>query len=119
MKNLTTIKNIKVFEEDLENAKKIPHFEKVEFDKKIKIYQKGGVCIEKNQYLVFYKEYSKIKYDDLVNALIREKYNDSEEFAILRKSINNPQYEQFIEYNSFAEECKKQAKEFIQERDGK
>ena len=64
---------------------------------------------------VIYKTYSNISYEKLVNRLVKERYSDSEEFAILRKSLNGKTAE-FNEYNIYVEECKKQAKAFIEER---
>lgn len=66
--------------------------------------------------IVSFTTYSKISYDNLVNKLVKEKYSDSAEFAILRKSINNPYNSEYIEYNAYVEECKEIAKEFVEER---
>lgn len=66
---------------------------------------------------ISYMYYSKIKYENLVNTLVRLKYNDSEEFAILRKSINYPESEEFINYYNYVESCKSKAKEWVNERD--
>jgi hypothetical protein len=60
--------------------------------------------------------YSKLPYEKLVNQLVREKYTDSEEFAILRKAINGITDEYYI-YNTYVEECKVKAKKFIAERE--
>lgn len=60
--------------------------------------------------------YSNISYEDLVNKLVKERYSDSEEFAILRKAINGVT-DEFVAYNTYVEECKTQAKAFIAERD--
>lgn len=73
--------------------------------------------LKNNRYLVRFKAYSTITYNDLVNGMVREKYSDSEEFAILRKSINNPYNAEYVEYNAYVEECKARAKAFIAERD--
>ena len=72
----------------------------------------------KNSYEVVYRCYKETppNYEELVNKMVREKYSESEEFAILRKTINNPSNEQFIEYNNFVEQCKLQVKAFIAER---
>lgn len=59
--------------------------------------------------------YSKLSYEALVNKLVREKYTDSEEFAILRKALTEKTNEFYI-YNAYVEECKLQAKAFIEER---
>lgn len=65
---------------------------------------------------VSFTTYSKITYERLVNKLVKEKYSDSEEFAILRKAIGNPYNAEYVEYNAYVEECKEIAKEFIAER---
>jgi hypothetical protein len=67
------------------------------------------------KYLVTYTTYSKDSYEQLVNKLVRERYTESEEFAILRKALNEKTNEFYI-YNAYVEECKTQAKAFIQER---
>lgn len=73
---------------------------------------------KKKKYEVVYKCYkaSDPIYDVLVNGMVRDRYTESEEFAILRKSINNPYNTEFIEYNNYVEQCKLQAKAFIEER---
>ena len=48
-------------------------------------------------------------YAQRVNRLIRERYSDADEFAILRQANEKP--EEWAEYNAFCEECKKKAKE--------
>lgn len=65
---------------------------------------------------VNYTYYSPIKYEALVNQLVKERYSDSEEFAILRKAISNGISEEYTTYNAYVEECKTQAKAFIEER---
>lgn len=50
-----------------------------------------------------------IAYGERVTKLIREKYSVNDELAILRQRDSKP--EEFEEYNEFAEECKKKAKE--------
>lgn len=77
----------------------------------LKVLQADGT------YLVTFTRYLTGSYELIVNRLVKEKYSDSEEFAILRKSINNPDNEEFIEYNEYVENCKLQAKAFIAERD--
>ena len=47
-------------------------------------------------------------YDEEVNALIRERYTESQEFAILRQRDAKP--EEFAEYNTYCEECKSKAR---------
>lgn len=65
--------------------------------------------------LVTYHYYRDTSYNDLVNGMVREKYTESEEFAILRKSVNGISQE-FIDYNTYVEQCKSQVKAFIAER---
>ena len=64
----------------------------------------------KDMLIVLYKAYTDITYDDLVNGMIRDKYTESEEFAILRKAINGKTKEYEL-YNLYVETCKKEAKE--------
>ncbi len=49
-----------------------------------------------------------IDYDAEVHRLIREKYTQSQEFAILRQKEEKP--DEFQEYFVFCEECKLKAK---------
>lgn len=62
--------------------------------------------------------FSKEEYDYKVAAMVRERYSESEEFAIQRKFLNSisgqhsqPAEEEFNQYNAFVEECKVRAKE--------
>lgn len=48
------------------------------------------------------------KYEEMVEQLIRQKYNLSQELAILRQRDSKPT--EFAYYNLYAEECKAQAK---------
>lgn len=66
---------------------------------------------------VDYTYYTSISYDTLVNGMVRERYSDSEEFAILRKSVNNPSNAEFTSYYAYVEECKTLAKEWIENRE--
>ena len=68
-----------------------------------------------NDYVTF-DGYSNASYDEFVNKLVKERYSDSEEFAILRKAINGITDEYLI-YNAYVEDCKVRAKEFIAERE--
>lgn len=69
------------------------------------------------KYYVKYTRYKpNINYNVLVNGMVRDRYTESEEFAILRKSINNPDNQEFVEYNNYVENCKLQVKEFINKR---
>lgn len=48
-------------------------------------------------------------YDDAVNAKIRERYSESQEFAILRQKDQKP--DEYAAYYSYCEECKAYVKE--------
>ena len=50
------------------------------------------------------------QYKDIVVSLIREKYSEDDEFAILRKNIAAIDVEGFVAYNNFVEDCKTQVK---------
>lgn len=45
-----------------------------------------------------------ITYNQKVSCLIRERYTQDEEFALLRQRDSKP--EEFAEYNAYCEECK-------------
>lgn len=47
-------------------------------------------------------------YEQKVSCLIREKYSQDAEFAILRQRDTKP--EEFEEYNNYCEECKNKVK---------
>lgn len=94
-------------------------------EKQIETLLKRGTLISKEPqvqksgetlYLLTYIKYSMAKYEVIVNQLVKEKYSDSEEFAILRKAIGNPYNAEYIEYNAYVEDCKVRAKTFIEER---
>lgn len=53
-------------------------------------------------------KYTDAEYSERVNALIRERYSDSEELSILRQRDEKPT--QFSEYFAFCEACKSRAK---------
>ena len=67
--------------------------------------------------------YTKAEYDAMVARLVRERYSESEEFALQRKAINaafSPQtfstdggskaMEEYAAYNEYVEDCKNRAK---------
>ena len=75
--------------------------------------------------------YSKTEYEAKVAEMVREKYSESEEFALQRKAINamiNPDaipvdadgtpsvINSFNEYNRFVEQCKQRAAAMLSER---
>lgn len=101
----------KTFETDnIDEIKKLIGINLVEI-KRITPYKEGKFRVTYSCYKV-----NALSYNELVNGLVREKYSDSEEFAILRKSINNPLNEEFVEYNNYVEQCKVKAKDFIEKR---
>lgn len=53
-------------------------------------------------------KYTDAEYSERVNALIRERYDESRELSILRQRDDKPT--QFAEYYAYCEECKKRAK---------
>lgn len=67
--------------------------------------------------------YTKAEYDAKVAELVRERYTESEEFALQRKAINaafspstlsadnSSALEEYAAYNSYVEECKQRAKD--------
>lgn len=73
--------------------------------------------------------YTKAAYDAKVNELVRERYSESEEFAIQRKMINvtvsstplamndaaDTIISEYAAYNTFVEECKEKARAAILE----
>lgn len=50
-----------------------------------------------------------LPYDEAVNLKIRQRYTESQEFAILRQRDEKP--DEFAEYYAYCEECKKSVKE--------
>lgn len=48
--------------------------------------------------------WASIPYEEAVNARIRERYTESQEFAILRQRDEKP--EEYAEYYAYCEECK-------------
>ena len=52
--------------------------------------------------------WASIPYDEAVNARIRERYSESQEFAILRQKDEKP--EEYAEYYAYCEECKADVK---------
>jgi hypothetical protein len=56
------------------------------------------------------KQYwASVPYDEAVNAKIRERYTESQEFAILRQKDDKPN--EYAEYYAYCEECKAFVKE--------
>lgn len=106
LKNNVIWNNIKVTEEQIKDY--------------INVY-----CTNKNVYCinlvisngnVSFTTYSKITYERLVNKLVKEKYSDSEEFALINKGIEDNTNTEYVVYRKYVEECKKIARTFIDER---
>lgn len=55
-------------------------------------------------------------YDEAVNAEIRKRYSQSQEFAVLRQRDEKPQ--EYAEYFTYCEQCKDYAKQKKEEYDG-
>lgn len=55
--------------------------------------------------------WASIPYDEAVNAKIRERYTESQEFAILRQRDEKP--DEYTSYYAYCEECKAFVKEQI------
>lgn len=53
-------------------------------------------------------KYTDAEYSERVNALIRERYDESRELSILRQRDEKPT--EFAEYYTYCEECKRRAK---------
>lgn len=50
-----------------------------------------------------------VDYGDAINQKIRERYSESQEFAILRQKDDKP--EEYAEYYAYCEECKAYVKQ--------
>ena len=90
-------------------------------EKYLKTFEKSVVINSKTlqadgTYLINYTRYSKDNYESIVNQLVKEKYSDSEEFALINKGIADNNNDEYIEYRNFVANCKKIAREFIEER---
>lgn len=53
-----------------------------------------------------------VDYGEAVNAKIRERYSESQEFSILRQRDDKP--EEYAEYYAFCESCKAAVKEKVE-----
>lgn len=67
-----------------------------------------GKLVERDKTEEFAKVIRECSYPTLVDKLIREKYDVSAEFAVIRQRDTKP--DEFIEYNAFCEECKEKAR---------
>ena len=66
---------------------------------------------------VSFTTYSKLPYKEVVNKLIAERYTIQDELAIQRKHQKGVNEAEFEEYDTYVEECKVQAKEWVTNRD--
>ena len=57
------------------------------------------------------KYWANVDYDEAVNAEIRKRYSDSQEFAILRQKEEKP--EEYKAYYDYCEQCKAYVKQMI------
>ena len=64
----------------------------------------------KNNHEVIEKQYK-----SLVVSLVRKKYSQDDEIAIIRQQSTKP--DEFEEYNTYVEECKAKAKESLSNPD--
>ena len=83
----------------------------------MKIIHTRKRVFENGDHNVEYTQYSMLPYEQIVTKLISKKYSLDEELAIYRKSISNPNNEEYLAYNAYVENCKLEAKQFIIERD--
>lgn len=75
---------------------------------------KGGMILEEPLIRVKGMVYCMKSYKDIVICLIREKYCMNDEIAIIRQK--ETKVDEFNAYNEYVENCKKIAKEFVEER---
>jgi len=47
--------------------------------------------------------------DDMISALIRLRYTQDAEFALINKGIQNPLNEEYVSYRNYVELCKEQS----------
>lgn len=84
---------------------------------KIKVWDNGIIRDLTDEELAEFEEQNEVdipqedtvSYDELVNLKIRERYTESQEFAILRQKDEKPQ--EYAEYYKYCEECKEYVKE--------
>lgn len=110
---IISIKTIKLDADD--NIKAIEHLPKT----MVKVLNIKDMPKQDGKFVkrIMFTRYNNISYNALVNGMIRDKYSDSEEFAILRKHQKGINEAEFNEYDAYVEDCKVRAKEFIDERE--
>lgn len=77
--------------------------------KKIEITPEELAAIEAEAAAAEAAYWHSVDYGEAVNAKIRERYSESQEFSILRQKDDKP--EEYAEYYAFCEECKATVKE--------
>lgn len=70
--------------------------------------------VERTEKFVRFIRYSSLSYKQLINAMVRKKYDIDDELAVLRQK--DTKIAEYNEYFNYVEECKAIAKEFIDER---
>ena len=76
---------------------------------KIRELTEGEIAEFKKQNEAHVPQQDSIFYDEAVNLKIRERYTESQEFAILRQKEEKP--EEYAEYYEYCEKCKWYVKE--------
>lgn len=98
---------------DTTNIKSKLHKYTISVEKIVDLGFKDGKYIKQ----VTFTYYSPIKYEALVNQLVAEKYTIQDELAIQRKYQRGENTAEFNEYYDYVEQCKVNAKQFIEERE--
>ena len=57
-----------------------------------------------------------ITYDILVERLIKERYSQGQEFALINKGIADINNSEYVAYRAYVETCKQNARHFLEER---
>lgn len=92
------------------------HLAKLQEQVKVLSSQKVTVNDE-TKYLVNYISYNTvIGYDKIVQGLIKDKYSIEEEICLTNKGIVDSNNEEYVEYRNYVEQCKINARVFIEER---
>jgi hypothetical protein len=55
--------------------------------------------------------------DEMISALIRLRYTQDAEFAVINKGISNAQDEEYLVYRNYVDLCKQQAKVYYEVRE--
>lgn len=83
-----------------------------------KIVSKQNVTVNgETKMLVNYVSYNTIiGYDKIVEGLIKDRYSIEQELCLTNKGIVDPNNAEYVEYRAFVEQCKINARVFIEER---